>query len=219
MRLILTSDFPATRNARVVEALGSAGEDLRIAWICAETDASGATFAAAEEQFASLGFTEVELVDIDEDLDEVQIAYLHEYDVVYVGGTDPLRMRYNAHRSGLSGRLRRCAAAGRLIIGDGAGALLLTPNVSLYRLQHESIDAVLATRAAWNALGAVDYELLPHRDRWDATFMDKLREYSARVDNDIVTLADGGAILHGDRTGPTIDGAVTRFRKGNIIEA
>lgn len=217
MKLILSSDFPVTPNARVIEAIEQVAPDPRIAWISAHTDATGSAFSLAQEQFRSLGFGELEHVDIDEDLDQVQVAFLHEFDVIYLGGQDAVRFRYNAMRSGLSGRLRQCAAAGRLIVAASGGALLLTPNVSLLRLQTEHVDDVVATRARFDAIGAVDYELLPHRDRWDAGFLDKVRDYSTRVENDIIALADGAAIFFRHDGGSNIDGASTRYRNGTII--
>jgi peptidase E len=218
MDLILTSDFPATPNPRVAAAIAARRERPRIAWIPPYTDASGSYFGEARQQFGAVGLSELECVDIDEDRDEVQIAYLHEFDVIYLSGGDAVRFRYNAIRSGLSGRLRQCAVAGRLIVAAGGGALLLTPNVSLFRLQSEPVDAVLATRARFDALGAVNYELLPHANRWDAAFLAKVRDYSAQVENDVIGLADGSAMWH-SASEVESNGPITRYRKGNIIES
>jgi peptidase E len=219
MNLILTSDFPSTVNERVVSRIRSTARDPRIAWIPPFTDVSGVRFRDASERFAALGFAQLEAVDIDDERDEVQIAYLHEFDVIYLSGGDPVRFRYNAIRSGLSGRLRQCIAADHLVVAASGGALLLTPNVSLFRLEHEPLEEVLATRDRFNALGAVDYELLPHLHRWDVAFLAKLRGYSQGVDHDIVGLADGGAMFHqGDDAVESV-GTITRYRKGHIIDS
>lgn len=218
MNLILTSDFPSSANARVAAAVQMISPSPRIAWIPSHTAGSGEAFAEARRQFAAFGVTDLELVDIDEDRDEVQLAYLHEYDAIYLNGADALRFRFNANRSGLSGRLRQCAVAGRLIVGAGGGSLLLTPNVSVMRLQQETLADVLATRARFEALGAVPYELVPHRNRWPAAFLEKVQAYSAQLDHDVIALADGGAMLHLGNAPPVSDGTITRYRKGNIIE-
>ena len=219
MNLILTSDFPATPNDRVVSALRSQADEPRIAWIPPHTEGSADAFAIAQQQFAAMGLNAVECLDIDEDRDEVQIAYLHEFDVVFLSAGDAVRFRYNAIRSGLSGRLRQCAAAGRVIAAAGGGALLLTPNVSAMRLEHETVDDVLATRGRLDALGAVDYELLPHRDRWSAEVLERVRAYSAVIDHDVIALADGSALFHMNGMAASAEGRLTRYRKGAIIEA
>jgi peptidase E len=218
MNIILSSDFPATVNPRIVETLRSVSAAPRIAWIPDHTDHTGGTFRTAQQAFGALGLHDLELVDIDEDRDEVQLAYLHEYDVIYLTGEDPLRMRFNANRSGLSGRLRQCAAAGRLIIGASGGALLLTPNVSLLRLQQEPLDTVLEARSRFEALHAVPYEVAPHANRWTADAMARVREYSNHVDHDVVALEDGSAMFHGSAESAAADGRIARYRKGNIIE-
>jgi peptidase E len=218
MNLILTSDFPSTSHARISERMRATGAAPRIAWIPPSTDAAGTQFAAARARFTVLGFHQLECVDIDDDRDEVQIAYLHEFDVIYLSGGDPVRFRHNAIRSGLAGRLRQCIASNRLIIGASSGALLLTPNVSLYRLAHDSLEDVLTTRGRFDALAVVAYELLPHLHRWDASFLAKVRDYSRALDHDIVCLPDGAAMFHSGDDAVESSGAVLRYRKGHIID-
>lgn len=219
MNLILASDFPSTAHERVVAHIRSTAREPRIAWIPPFTDVGGSRFSDASQRFAALGFSRLELVDIDDERDEVQIAYLHEFDVIYLSGGDPVRFRYNAIRSGLAGRLRQCIAAGHLVVAASGGALLLTPNVSVFRLQDEPLEEVLATRDRFSALGAVNYELLPHLHRWDAAFLAKVRGYSQGVEHDVIALADGGAMFHlGDDAVESV-GTITRYRKGHIIES
>lgn len=219
MKLILTSDFPESPAPRVVAALQEHTRNPRIAWIPPQTDATGTAFVAAQQAFEALGFTDLEHLDIDEDCDPVQLAYLHEFAVIVLSDGDPVRFRYNAMRSGLLGRLRQCVTAGRTIVGIGGGALLLTPNVSVLRLQHEPLDAVMATRGRFDALAAVPYEVLPHANRWQPSFLTTVREYSARVESDVVALADGGVLFHNGTGAATAEGGITRYRKGQIIEA
>lgn len=219
MNLILTSDFPATPIAEVAARMRAAAPSPRMAWVAPQTAASDLDFAAARTHFAALGLEQLECVDIDEDRDEVQIAYLHEFDVIYLCAGDPVRFRYNAIRSGLAGRLRQCLSAGRLIVAASAGALLLTPNVSLLRLTDDPVADVLATRGRYDALAAVEFELLPHVNRADAALLAKVAEYSRHVDHDIVCLPDGAALLYDDtRVGESI-GEITRYRNGHIIES
>jgi peptidase E len=208
MNLIVASNFPATPSAAIVAALRQNAEPPRIAWIPSHTDPSGEHFRSAEREFQTLGISGLELLDIDADADPVQIAYLHEYDVVFLTGDDAIRFRFNAARSGLAGRLRQYAASGRLIAGSGGGALLLTPNVSTYRLHRDRLDAVRADRGRFDALGV---------DAGDAALQDKLRAYSAHVDHDVLALAEGAAIIHRDGQIST-EGRLVRYRNGKIIE-
>lgn len=217
MNLILTSDFPATASPAVIDRIKAVAPAPRIAWISAITDRDGLQFAEATERFRAIGFDQLESLDIDEDLDPVQLAYLHEFDVIYLSGGDAVRFRYNAIRAGLAGRLRQCAAIGRLIVATGGGALLLTPNVSLGRLESASVEEVLSTRSRFSALGAVSFELLPHVNRLEPAFLDKVRRYSDEAATDVVAMADDGAIFATTPDAFEQVGTVARYRRGEII--
>jgi dipeptidase E len=217
MNLILTSDFPITPTELVVSRVRAAGADPRIACIPPSTETDRSSFNDACQRFAAAGFRQIEYVDIDEERDDVQLAYLHEFDVVYLAGGDPVRFRYNAMRSGLAGRLRQSAVTGRLIIGASAGSMLLTRNVSIFRLQHESVDEVIATRDRFDGIGAAPYEVLPHANRRDRAFMEKVRHYSSCIDHDVVTLADGAALLHTGADRLEAVGEVHWYRAGKIV--
>src|SRR5262245_3496097 len=145
MNVILTSDFPSSAHPNVVGRMRAAAPRPRIAWVAPDTAGGHTHFDHAATRFAELGFDHLEYCDIDEERDDVQLAYLYEFDIVYLSGGDPLRFRFNMLRTGLSGRLRQCVTLDRLIVAASGGSLLLTPNVSLYRLQSESVDAVLDT--------------------------------------------------------------------------
>ena len=216
MRLILTSDFPSSAPAEVVECLKAAGDSPRIAWIPPDTEGSRSHFDAARQRFSALGFDRLEPCDIDREKDDVQLAYLHEFDVIYLSGGDPVRFRVNLFRSGLSGQLRRCLTAGRLVVAASGGSLLLTPNVSIFRLQTESVDTVLDHRGRFDAMSAVAYEVLPHANRCDAALLDKVRRYSEHVANDVVALSDGAALLHSGDSVAAV-GNVARYRLGATV--
>ena len=214
MSLILTSDFPATIVPVVVDRLKSVAPDPRVAWIPPSTDDAREQFALAQQQFAAIGVPNVEHCDIDQEVDEVQLAYLSEYDVIFLTSGDPIRFRYNLRRTGAAGKIGHCLRVGRLVVAAGGGALQLTPNVSVFRLQSEPLDTVLSTRAAFNALGAVPYEIIPRVNRCEAEFLDKVLEYSAHIDDEIIAIEDGGALVHDAPGHFEATGQVMRFHKG-----
>lgn len=214
MNLVLASDFPASAQPAIVERLRAAGTESRVAWIPPDTESGHAHFDVARRQFADLGFDGLEYCDIDRERDDVQLAYLADFAVIYLSGGDPIRFRLNMLRSGLGGRLRQAAEAGCLILAASGGALLLTPNVSVFRLLNEPLEVVLAERARFGAVGAVPYELLPHLNRHEAALLEKVRAYSAQVDVDILGLPDGGGLFHENPHEFEASSQVTRFRRG-----
>jgi peptidase E len=193
----------------------------RIAWIAPFTRTGREHFAIAQDQFMLYGFFNLEYCDIDEEPNEGQLAALDQYDVIYLTGGDPIGFRQNIIRSGLAIQLQRCVLAGRLIVAASGGSMQLTKNVSLFRLLTTSLDKILVDRSEYDALGVVEYEILPHINRLEPSFLEKVRLYSERVAHDVMGLADGAALLYVNTDDYLCTGQVTRFCKGevNLIKA
>jgi peptidase E len=214
MKLILTSDFPSTGSDLVIEHMRSAAMNPRIAWIPPFTDVYREHFVRAQEQFRAYGFNNLDYFDIDVELDETRLSHLDQYDILYLSGGDPIRFRLNLLQAGLPARLQQFLDKGRMLVAASGGSLQLTQNVSLYRLQEASVDEVFEGRHAYQALGFVPYELLPHLNRLAPEFLDKVRQYSARVEHDILAIPDGSAVLHRDRNDYRCVGWTVSFRNG-----
>jgi peptidase E len=192
MNLALTSDFPATHNTAVIELLQA--RPGRIAWIPPLTAAGRKRFATAQHDFAEFGL-ELEYCDIDEAPALQQLQRLREFAAVYLTGGDPLAFHRNAGRSGLSERLREYLDADGLIVAASGGAMLLTQNVSLFRLVDTPLDKVVAEHSRYQGMALVDYELLPHLDRLSAEFIAAVDRYSTMIPHRILALSDGAAVL------------------------
>ncbi|RIK44573.1 MAG: hypothetical protein DCC55_02065 [Chloroflexi bacterium] len=214
MNLILTSDFPLTGNEVVLARMRSSGTKPRIAWVSPAPDAGGERFRRAQEQFGWYGFDRLESCGIEAEADENRWSQLEQYDILYLSGGDPIRFRRTMIRTGLSQQLRKCLAAGRLVVAASGSSLQLTQNVSLFRLQGATIDDVFASRSEYEALGVVAYELLPHLNRCEPAFLEKVRQYSKRAACDIIALADGAAVLHSSRDDYRCVGQTAIFRQG-----
>jgi peptidase E len=168
----------------------------------------------AQAIFRSLGIEHLECVDIDAEPNIAHLRLSERYDVVYLTGGDPLLFRRNIRRSGLADQLRAFRASGRIIVGASGGAMQLTQNVSLFRLQSGSVDDVITAHDEFDGLGFVDAEILPHLDKHDAAFLEKVTKYSERIPHDVIAVADGGAVICDDEGPLRVFGEAQRFRKG-----
>lgn len=221
LNLALTSDFPSTPNQAVIDRMRGSAPSPRVAWIPPLTGTGRERFPAARQLFESYGFPALEYCDIDEEPNEGQLERLDQYDVIYLTGGDPIAFRRNILRAGLPTRLRQCLAAGRLIVAASGGSMQLTKNVSLFRLLTETLDEVFSTRGEYEALGVVSYEILPHLNRLEPSFVETVRRYSERVPHDVIALADGAALVHATGDEYRSVGRAARFRNGvmTVIEA
>jgi len=216
MNLILTSDFPSTSCPFVRDRMRRVASNPKIAWIPPFTDEGRERFARAESRFCEVGLPHIEYCDIDREADAKGRPVLDAYDIAYLSGGDPLQFRSNLQRHRMVGPLRAFADRGGLLVAASGGALQFTQNVSLFRLEAKSVDHVLLDRAQYAALGLVDYEMLPHLNRFDEGFLRRVRDYSLRIECDILALADGAALVHGDRENPRCIGTIVRIRKGQM---
>lgn len=216
MKLALTSDFPSTGNDHAIDWMRATSARPRIAWIPPSTASTRERFVQAQARFSAHGFDHLEYCDIDEEADPIQLSQLAAYDIIYLAGGDPITFRHNVLRTKLSGRLQQCLDAGRLLLAASGGSMQLTQNISLFRLLTGTIDEVLVNRADYAALGMVAYEILPHLNTFDASFLERVRRYSAGIDHDIIALYDGAAVLHTSQEHYQCVGHVERFRNGAI---
>lgn len=216
MNLALTSDLPSTVNQVVFDLMKKDNAQPRIAWIAPSTNAGHEYFPTAQNQFSTYGFSNLEYCDIDEKSTETQLAAIDQYDVIYLAGGDPIQFRQNILRSGFSTQLQNALDAGRLVVAASGGSMQLTKNVSLYRLLTTAIDKVLVGYHKYEALGIVKFEIVPHVNRLESSFLEKVRLYSERVTNDVFGLSDGAALVFANSDDYLCTGQVIRFRKGEV---
>lgn len=214
LNLALTSDLPSTANQAVFDFMRSGVPSPRIGWIPPFTEMGREHFPVAQELFEAYGFSDLEFYDIDQEPDRDQLARLDRYDVIYLTGGDPIEFRRNILRAGLPGRLRQYLTTGRLIVAASGGSMQLTKNVSLFRLLTTPLDEVVTNRGEYEALGVVDYEILPHLNRFEPSFLETVRRYSKRVAHDVIGLTDGAAVLHRSSDDYWCVGQATRFHNG-----
>jgi peptidase E len=117
----------------------------------------------------------------------------YDCDVIYLTGGNPIGFRRNVIRAGLAGPPLQYLTTGRTVVAASGGSMLLTKNVSLFRLLDMALDEVFENRDEYQALGVVGYEILPHLNRVARSFLETVCRYSERVDHDVIGLADGAS--------------------------
>jgi peptidase E len=210
MHVILTSSFPIPGNEAVAaylrEALGAAS----IAWLAPHADAS--RFEECRAQFLTYGFDSVRPVGRSL---EPKLS-LGATETLHLPGGSPLEFYEALENEHLSSWLKTQVSGGRAVIAASGGAMLLTENVSLFRLLDNPLGTVIAERAKYRGLGCLEIEVLPHFDRHSAEFLDRVRQYSEQVEHDIWCIPDGAAVVQGP-TGPVVAiGNAIVLRRGSF---
>ena len=186
--LVLTSNLPRQGNTEVARHLIERASVKSLTWTSARPNEG--VRREARDDFKSLGFREV-----------VQLSLADKFpsqsditSAAYLSGGDPIEFREALIASTFDNWLTGAYQAGRVLLGASGGAMQFTSNVSLFRLIELDLDSVLEQRANYRGLGLVPFEILPHFERHSPEFIEKVRRYSERVNNDIWCLPDGSAI-------------------------
>jgi peptidase E len=211
--LILTSDFPSSLSPEVIARLHACGARARVASIAPGASSRLVHLPLARRRFRSCGVIHLEFVDAGAPRPELH-DLAERFDAIYLSGGNPLLFRQRLEDSGLGEQVRAFAATDRPVIAASGGAMQLTPNVSLYRLLSASPERVLSERASFDALGLTSFEILPHLNRHDSSFLDLVARYSERLDRDVIALADGAAVVCRDGRVSQCIGRVVRYSNG-----
>lgn len=215
MNLVLTSNFPLTPIEAVFLLMRNIGNRPRVAWIPPYKDVGQKRFLVARDLFGTHGFSDLEYFATDKDLNDPH-TQLQNYDIVYLSGGDPIRFRDSLIQNNQGARLRSYLANNGMVVATSGGSMQFTRNVSLFRLNSLTVTEVIAQRNEYDALGVVPYEFLPHLDKHDDGFLEKVRQYSQAITHPVIGVEDGGALLHKSRDEYQFVGRAAIFHHGNI---
>lgn len=215
--LALTSDFPSTPSPEIVQLIRSRSPEPSIAWLPPQTSSGREHFQQARIAFGALGVGSLHYCDIDEEPNERQLDSLSDYDVIYLSGGDPLAFCRSGAQVQLPRRLNAYLKGGGFVLAASAGAMFLSNDVSVFRLQTEDVSSVLNHQGRAQGAGIVPYEFLPHLNRLSSEFLEKVRSYSRGTSSEVIAVPDGGAVIHLSAQESHILGSGMKFVKGEAM--
>jgi dipeptidase E len=190
---VLYSDQVIAENAkidvRLVELLRDRGP--RIGYVASGPDPERRFYTAKRVYYARYGFDLAPFYEPGGMDDQGESDALLASDAIHLSGGDTVAFLRRLQRSGMLGRLRCWAAAGGLMIGTSAGALLMTPTIALDALYRGGEPGEIEDAAA---LDLVPFEFFPHLQA-KHTYFDALVAYSARTARLIAACRDGDGIV------------------------
>jgi dipeptidase E len=131
-----------------------------------------------------------------------EIKILLQSDVIYLAGGNTYTFLHHLRSSGLLPVLKRFANQGGVLAGLSAGAILLTPTISLAGIPSYDVDeneVGLTAPAELKALDLVPFEFSPH-DTKSNQRQRELLEHSTASGNPIFSMRDGaGLVVEGKR--------------------
>lgn len=217
MRLVFYSEI-LTGNSRldrdVYELIGK--EKPRIGYIESETDEKRKYFQEVKDYYGKYGFSEFLYFDLDREYGSQTKVGLANCDAIHLAGGNTYHFLHHIKRRNFIHFLRDYAKDKGVLIGVSAGAIIMTPTITITTLfKVEPEDENRLGLKDFSALNLVDFELFPHFD--DADKREKLKNYSKKTHRLIYACKDGGGIIISGKKAKFY-GEVKSFLKGKLFK-
>lgn len=118
---------------------------------------------------------------------------LENNDYIYVAGGNTFFLLQEMNRSGAGELIKKQINAGKLYIGESAGAILVAPNIEYARDTDNSL--VAPNLRAFDALDVIDFYPVPHLE--DESLMEGVKKIIAKYDEklQLVPFSNSQAVL------------------------
>jgi dipeptidase E len=171
-------------------------------------------FEKAKTYYKSLGISDFSILPIDNEFDLSDLEKAIEGDIIYLSGGNAFYFLQHIKSTGFDEYLKKFAGKGGVILGENAGANIVTPTIIAATIPHNKIDKNEVQLKDMTGLRLVEFEFAPHYDD-SKTYQTELLNYSKQTDYPIYAVPDGSGIAIKDDQIIEI-GPLHRFRNGDI---
>ncbi len=220
-KLVLYSDQDNKNNEKVDAKLLSIIQvpSAKIAYIPSGGDKDRQYFQNICEHYKKLGFEDFLFFDLDDEYDPTKIDELLACHIIHLSAGDPIYFNQNIKRRNFVRVLRNFVDQGGILVGVSGGSLQLTKTVAIYKAFIGNLDGITyEDYEGLFGLNLVDFEFLPHFNRWNQGFIDKVKSYSAKFSCLIFACRDGDGIVVND-TEIEFVGDIVKIENGILISS
>lgn len=166
---------------------------IKVGYIPSTEDKRKQYFQTKVQYYQDYGVTNILYFDLYTEFNSLKIKELLQCDIIHLSAGNPIDFSNAMNLRGMNKVLEEYLQSGGIIVGVSGGGVLLGDSVNLFQL---FIDDY---KKSSHTLQFVDFEFLPHYNRWNEDFKQKVRQYSERKKKKIVCVNDGdGLIVEGD---------------------
>lgn len=216
MNIILYSSGYNLLNKKLDEQLLTMLETRTPKFTFVPSNSHGAVeyYEKAKEYYKALGVNDFAMLPIDNEFRLEDLEKAIEGDIIYLSGGNAFYFLQHIKSTGFDEYLRRFAAKGGVILGENAGANIMTPTIIAATIPHDKIDKNEVQLKDLTGLRLVEFEFAPHYDD-SKIFENELLNYSKQTDYAIYAAPDGSGLVVKDDQIQEI-GPIYRFKNGDI---
>jgi dipeptidase E len=160
-------------------------------------DDSNVYYSEFIQHFSFYGVRKFNIFPIDTPFDYVTALKVLESDVIYLGGGNTFYFLKNLKRSGFLHLLKEYVAAGGVLAGMSAGAIIMTNNISTASFPVFDADDNEVALTNLKAMSLVSFEFYPHFTN-TRRYIHELNLESYKRNHPIYACGDGSGIVVND---------------------
>ncbi|PFG13223.1 Type 1 glutamine amidotransferase-like domain-containing protein [Bacillus sp. es.036] len=193
-KLFLYSDqiSESPENQRLDSLLfnGMETEKIKVGYIPSTQDKDKKYFRTKVDYYQNYGISDIVFFDLYAEFTSNNINKLMECDIIHLSAGNPIEFRKAIKHRKMEQVLWNYYHSGGIIVGVSGGAVQLGQSTALFHLFKGS-DCVESS----DALKMVNFEFLPHYNRWNNDFKQEVLAYSKRTGTRILCVNDGDGVI------------------------
>lgn len=193
-KLFLYSDqiMESPGNQRLDSLLfnGMETEKIKVGYLPSTEDHNKKYFRTKVNYYQNYGIENILFFDLYTEFSASNINKLMDCDIIHLSAGNPIEFRKAIKHRKMEPVLWDYYQSGGNIVGVSGGAVQLGQSTRLFHLFKGS-HCVEST----NALKMVDFEFLPHYNRWNHDFKQKVLAYSKKTGNSVYCVNDGDGVV------------------------
>lgn len=214
MKLVLYGGGSGPENIAIDQAVlrNLRNKKPKITYIPSSSYDAEEDFQAYAWHYKKLNINQVICLPADVPVDAVMKKYAFDSDIIHLSGGNTYYFLHHLRKSSYLGRLRQFVKRGGTLSGLSAGAIIMTPNISMAGYPEFDRDENFVNIKTLNSLSLVDFEFFPHYKN-SKRYEKAMLAYSKKINRIVYACPDGaGIFINGDRK--TFFGKVYCFFQG-----
>ncbi|QHJ69385.1 Type 1 glutamine amidotransferase-like domain-containing protein [Planococcus halotolerans] len=161
----------------------------KIAYIPSTEDKERKYFNLKAEYYRDYGVREMMFFDLYGEFDSAKINELLQCDIIHLSAGNPMELRQALKRRNMDGHLQVYFEQGGIFAGVSAGAVQFGKSTKLFQLYAGDANETQ------EALQFVDFEFLPHYNRWNDAFKKQVWDYARTTGTTVYAGNDGDGLI------------------------
>ncbi|MBM7692202.1 dipeptidase E [Peribacillus deserti] len=189
---------------------GLSPDKIKMGYVPSTEDKKKKYFNTKVQYYGHYGLQNIMFIDLYSEFDPLKVKELLSCDIIHLSAGNPIQLRSAIKNRKMENALWDYFNQGGTIIGVSGGAVQLGKSAKLFQLftgNHNNEDL--------DTLNFVDFDFLPHYNRWNEDFKQDVFKFSQTTGTTIYAGNDGEGLIVEDGTIKRI-GNVVKVRDGNI---